>query len=139
MDLNNDCICLQMRRATQTVTQFYDKQIAPSGLKLTQFSLLNQIRLSEPISITELAKVTGLDRTTMGKNLQLIARDDLISLSPGDDRRERIAQLTGRGRQALSAAYPLWKNAQASVASMLGNEQLGTFISTLSDLERAVN
>ena len=120
MDMTNECICINLRRATQMVTQHYDVFLAPSGLKLTQFSLLQQIQLREPVSITELAMVTGLDRTTMGKNLQLIARRDLISLSPGEDRRERIAQMTRKGRQALNMAYPLWKYAQATMAAIPG-------------------
>lgn len=120
------------------VTQYYDGLLAPSGLKLTQFSLMHLIRLRESVSITELARVTGLDRTTMGKNLQLLARSDLISLSPGEDRRERIAQLTGKGRQALNMAYPLWKNAQATMTARLGEEQLGTVMALLSELEKAV-
>jgi DNA-binding MarR family transcriptional regulator len=138
MDMTNECICLNLRRATQVVTQYYDGLLAPSGLKLTQFSLLHQIRLREPVSITELARVTGLDRTTMGKNLQLLARRDLISLSPGEDRRERIAQMTSEGRQALKMAYPLWKNAQETTTATLGEEQLGTFMSLLSGLEEAI-
>ena len=99
---------------------------------------MHNIRLREPVSITELARVTGLDRTTMGKNLQLIARSDLISLSAGEDRRERIAQLTSKGQQALNMAYPLWKNAQATMTATLGEEHLGTFMSLLSELEQAV-
>jgi DNA-binding MarR family transcriptional regulator len=138
MDVTNECICINLRRATQMVTQYYDGLLAPSGLKLTQFSLLHLIRLREPVSITELARVTGLDRTTMGKNLQLIARSDLISLSAGEDRRERIAQLTSKGRQALTTAYPLWKNAQATMTATLGEKHLGTFMSLLSELEEAV-
>ncbi|HET7639512.1 MAG TPA: MarR family transcriptional regulator [Ktedonobacteraceae bacterium] len=136
--MTNECICLNLRRATQVVTQYYDGLLAPSGLKLTQFSLLQQIRLREPVSITELARVTGLDRTTMGKNLQLLARRDLISLSLGEDRRERIAQMTSEGRQALKMAYPLWKNAQATMTATLGEEQLGKFMSLLSGLEEAI-
>ena len=139
MDMTNECICINLRRATQMVTRYYDELLAPSGLKLTQFSLLHQIRLREPVSITELARVTGLDRTTMGKNLQLIARSDLISLSPGEDRRERIAQITSKGQQALNMSYPLWQNAQATVTATLGEEQLGTFMSLLSELEEAVS
>ncbi len=139
MDMTNECICINLRRATQIVTQYYDALLAPSGLKLTQFSLLHQIRLREPVRISELARVTGLDRTTMGKNLQLIARSGLISLSPGEDRRERVAQLTSKGRQALNMAYPLWKNAQATMTAALGQEQFKTFMSLLSELEEAAS
>jgi DNA-binding MarR family transcriptional regulator len=139
MDIANDCICINLRRTTQMITQYYDTLLAPSGLKLTQFSLLHQIRLREPVRINELARVTGLDRTTMGKNLQLIARDDLITLSPGEDRRERVAQMTSKGLQALHTAYPLWKNAQATITATLGEEHLGMFLAHLSKLEEAVS
>jgi DNA-binding MarR family transcriptional regulator len=138
MDMTKECICINLRRATQMVTQYYDQLLAPSGLKLTQFSLLHQIRRREPVSIIELARVTGLDRTTMGKNLQLIARSDLISLSAGEDRRERIAQMTSKGQQALEMAYPLWKNTQATITATLGEEQLGAFMSLLTEVEEAV-
>jgi DNA-binding MarR family transcriptional regulator len=73
MDMMHECLCIRLRRAAQTVTQYYDLLLAPSGLKLTQFSLLHHIRQREPVSITELARVTGLDRTTMGKNLHVLA------------------------------------------------------------------
>ena len=139
MDMTNECICINLRRATHMVTQYYDGLLAPSGLKVTQFSLLHHIRLREPVSISELARVTGLDRTTMGKNLQLLAHSDLISLSSGEDRRERVAQLTRKGRQALEMAYPLWQNAQATMTATLGEEQLRTFMSLLSELGEAVN
>jgi DNA-binding MarR family transcriptional regulator len=139
MDVTNQCICINLRRTGQVVTQYYDALLAPSGLKYPQFPLLDNIQQREPVSITELAKVTGLDRTTMNKNLQQMARSDLISLSPGKDRRERIAQMTNKGRQALERAYPLWQEAQTTMTTALGSEQLETFMLLLSELEAASN
>jgi DNA-binding MarR family transcriptional regulator len=62
MDMTNECICINLRRTTQMITQYYDVLLTPSGLKLTQFSLLQQIRLREPVSITELARDTSFLR-----------------------------------------------------------------------------
>lgn len=137
MDMTNQCICINLRRVAQSVTQYYNALLAPSGLKYPQFPLLDHIQQRKAVSITELAKVTGLDRMTMGKHLQLMARSDLISLSPGKDRRERIVQVTSKGRQALETAYPLWNQAQTTMSTALGKEQLETFMSLLSELETA--
>jgi DNA-binding MarR family transcriptional regulator len=136
MDVVNQCLCISLRRSAQLVSEYYDALLAPSGLKVTQFSLLEQIRHREPVSISELARLTGLDRTTMGKNLRLMAGSDLVSLSPGGDRRERIAQMTSKGRQALKSAYPLWEKAQATLTETLGQEQVGTLQSLLAQLDR---
>lgn len=130
---------MSLRRATQTVTQYYDMLLAPSGVKSTQFALLNRIYSRETVCIGELAQAAGLDRTTMGKNLQLLANSGLITLSAGEDRRERVAQLTKQGRETLEIATPLWKQAQETMTTVLGVDRLGALRSLLADLETATN
>ena len=41
------CHCLNIRRASRAVTQFYEKVLEPSGLKVTQYSLLRNLELVE--------------------------------------------------------------------------------------------
>src|SRR5579884_2306187 len=109
MDAKDSCFCIKLRRASQAMTRFYDDAIAPSGLKITQFSILRTIQRSGLLSITRLAEEVGLDRTTMGRNLHVLVRDELVSLVTGEDRREQSASLTAKGEQAVALALPLWK------------------------------
>jgi hypothetical protein len=44
-----DCVCLAVRQAARHVTQFYDRMLAASGLRTTQFSLLARLRRQGPI------------------------------------------------------------------------------------------
>src|SRR6478736_6388892 len=59
------CNCLALRQATRHVTQFYDRFLASSGLRTTQFSILIRLRLAGPMSINALAKSLVMDRTTL--------------------------------------------------------------------------
>lgn len=124
MDAKDSCFCIKLRRASQAMTRFYDDAIAPSGLKITQFSILRTIQRSGLLSITRLAEEVGLDRTTMGRNLHVLVRDELVSLVTGEDRREQSVSLTAKGEQAVAIALPLWKAAQETIATTLGKEQL---------------
>ena len=128
-----------MRHAAHAMTEFYDRILAPSGLKVTQFSLMRELQSPDSLSISELAHRLDLDRTTMGRNLHVLAQDDFISFSPGQDRRERTVQTTSKGRQALAIAIPLWEQAQNTLTTTLGQEQIDAFITLLSTLEAVAN
>jgi len=75
------------------------------------------------------------DRTTLTRNLKLLAQQRLVRVAPREDRREREITLTDRGRAALAQAYPFWKGVQAQVAKGLGPER---FRRLLSDLRTTV-
>jgi DNA-binding MarR family transcriptional regulator len=130
------CHCINLRRAAQAVTQLYDEALAPSGLKVTQFSLLRAVKRHGPVSISALAEEVQLDRTTLGRNLHILEREGLVSLSPGEDQRERTVLLTAKGNAAIAAASPLWEAAQAQINAALGKEQLETLIALLVKVQQ---
>src|SRR5207249_3579006 len=57
------CACGRLRRATRALTQLYDDAMAPSGLRVTQFSVLRALERDGPARISDLAARTLLDRT----------------------------------------------------------------------------
>lgn len=134
MKTPSPCYCTTVRRAAHTVTQLYDTILAPSGLKVTQLSLLRAVARHGPASISTLAAAVHLDRTTLGRNLHVLKREGLVSFASGDDLRERMVQLTGKGEAALVAAAPLWEQAQAMVREALGKEQLEVLSTLLAQL-----
>src|SRR3954464_4248562 len=108
------CNCFAIRKAARHVTQHYDRTLAPSGLRTTQYSILYRIDRSGHRTINELAAEMALDRTTMGRNLRPLERDSLVVLTPDpDDRRRRALTLTDTGRERLAEARALWIDAQA--------------------------
>src|SRR5437867_3318483 len=106
------CACFSLRKTTRAVTQYYDEVLGLSGLRITQFSLLAAIRLLGTPSITQLAEAAVMDRTTLARNLDLLAREKLVRIRPGADGRVREVSLTRTARGKLEGALPLWERAQ---------------------------
>src|SRR5712691_6780440 len=116
------CNCLAVRQAARHVTQFYDRFLAPSGLRTTQFSILARLRRQGPMTINALAADMVMDRTTLGRNILPLERDGLIRIEPGaSDRRSRELHVTRRGEKRLEAAYKGWVEAQARFESAFGS------------------
>ena len=120
------CNCLALREATRHVTQFYDRLLAPSGLRTTQFSILTRLRLEGPTTINALAKRLVMDRTTLGRNILPLEREGLIEIVPdGVDRRSKIVRLTEAGAARLRAARAGWTEAQKKFKTAFGGRRAG--------------
>ena len=119
-----ECTCLALRQAARRVTQFYDRQLATTGLRTTQFSILAKLARSGSMTINDLAAQLVMDRTTLGRNVLPLQRDALIDIAPGQkDRRSRELRLTPAGRERLQGARESWSRAQACFAEIFGPER----------------
>ena len=83
------CACANLRRAARTVTQFYDDILRPSGMRVTQFTLLQALTLAPRISQKELARLLESDSTTLTRTLAHLRRKGWLSSVPASDRRQR--------------------------------------------------
>jgi DNA-binding MarR family transcriptional regulator len=129
------CACGRLRRAARALTQLYDDAMAPSGLRVTQFSLLRTLRQDGPMRISELSARQLIERTALSRNLDPLVERGFVDVSSGRDARTRVAKVTRAGEKALLDATPHWKRAQAQVARMIGADRLDTLIEVLGDLE----
>ncbi|MDR3535743.1 MAG: MarR family transcriptional regulator [Acetobacteraceae bacterium] len=129
------CACTLLRRASRAVSAAYDTALAPSGLRITQFSVLRTLARLGPLPISRLAAEAALDRSTMGRNLDPLERRGLVRLQVGEtDQRERVAHLTPAGEAAIEAALPHWRVAQARVTALVGQVTIGALAEQLSAL-----
>src|ERR1700757_2135942 len=64
-----DCTCFSLRKTTRAITQLYDEALRPTGLRVTQFSLLIATVMLESVTVTRLAEIGVMDRTTLTRNL----------------------------------------------------------------------
>jgi DNA-binding MarR family transcriptional regulator len=120
MKFDTPCACITLRRAARAVTAAYDAALAPSGLRITQFSILRRLARLGPLPVTRLAAEAALDRSTMGRNLNPLERRGLVRIKVGNaDQRERVAYLTAAGEAAIAAALPHWRKAQEQIAALV--------------------
>jgi DNA-binding MarR family transcriptional regulator len=129
-----NCVCFNLRKVARAVTQLYDEALRPAGLRATQFSLLVAVRRKGPVSVTHLAELTVMDRTTLTRNLELLQKQGLIEVVSGRDRRTRIVTITAQGNAALAEALPLWQKVQTHVVDTLGEKRWSTMQANLSEM-----
>jgi len=118
------CTCDRLRKLARRLTQRYDAYLAPTGLRLTQFSLLAHLIRGEPLTMSALAGLLEMDRTTLTRNLKPLADAGLVAMDPGRDARERVVSVSDQGRTVWRAAREHWRRAQDEVNQMLGVEQV---------------
>jgi len=128
-----NCTCFNLRKAMRVVTKVYDEALKPSGLRATQFSLLAAASSKEAIGITELAEALVTDRTTLTRNLKPLLNQGLLEIVGGEDQRQRLVTVTSMGKVTLAEALPLWRNAQARVISILGEDRWNSLIGNLNE------
>jgi DNA-binding MarR family transcriptional regulator len=106
------------------MTALYDRELAPTGLRLTQYALLATLRREGKdagVAVTDLAAAMDMDRTTLTRNLRPLLDQGLIELGTDPaDARVRRALVTAKGNAAFAAAMPHWRVAQDFVNQTLG-------------------
>lgn len=118
------CNCHAIRQAARHVTQFYDQQLAPSGIRVTQFAILSRLRRGGPMTINALAAALVMDRTTLGRNILPLQRDGLIAVASGaSDRRRHELHITEAGIARHRAAHERWTEAQKRFGEVFGDER----------------
>ncbi|NVN98596.1 MAG: MarR family transcriptional regulator [Geobacteraceae bacterium] len=129
------CFCVNVRRAARAITKIYDQALEPSGLKVTQYSMLKNIDAYGPLNTSALAKLLSLDRTTLVRNLKLLESAGLIENRTSPDPRERQFIITEHGRQTVAHAMPFWKHTQRRLSQQIGTDNLALIGHLASVLE----
>jgi DNA-binding MarR family transcriptional regulator len=132
------CACSQLRRTARAASNVYDRYLAPVGLTVTQYAVLVNIGRAERIRRTDLAAELGMDRTTLTRNLRPLETRKLLESVTGDDRREKLLQLTSAGVKRLEASYPLWAEAQRYVTGEIGERGLSRLRAALGTVSKAL-
>jgi DNA-binding MarR family transcriptional regulator len=114
------CYCATLRQAARAATSFYEEAFAGSGIRATQFTILQVLKTAPGLQTTEVGQLIGIDQTTATRTLALMKRSKLIGDSTGADRRERRWRLTALGEATYSRTRPKWERAQAMVEKRLG-------------------
>lgn len=114
------CAGWSARLAARRITQFLEREMAGCGLGLAQFGLLAQIACAADDTLGALAERTGLDQSTLSRNLRTLEGEGLVEIAVVEtDLRRRAVWLTEAGARRLEAAIPAWRKAHAKLARRL--------------------
>lgn len=132
------CVGFNTRRATRLITQYYDKALAPAGLRSTQYSLLNALSMLGETSMQDISTIMAMDRTTLTRNLSPLVKKGLVKVSVGSDRRSRPITVTAKGKSTLEKALPYWQEAQSHILDAVGADQWDTMMRGLHQISMIV-
>jgi len=116
------CACASLRRAARAVTQLYDEALRPTGMRITQFTLLKTLASAGPLRQGELGNLLALDSTTLTRTLAPLKAAGWIEIRSGEDRRERLVELTAAGHQQMVRGEEGWAEAQRRMRRALGEK-----------------
>src|SRR5215469_2515596 len=92
------CAGCNARLAARRITQFLDREVAACGLGVAQLGLMAQIAVAADDTLGALARRTGLDQSTLSRNLRTLESEGLVEIvSVEFDLRRRAVWLTETG------------------------------------------
>lgn len=109
------CAAFSTRMAARSVTRVYDEALRPLDLKITQFGVLAALSKGSFESTTEMAEFFGMERSSLSRNLKVLAKRNLIDLPPSGGGAPRPPTLTPAGCELLNQAKPMWVKAQDKI------------------------
>ena len=118
------CTSYRLRQLTRRVSQHFDRIVAATGIKTTQYSLLSNLERLGPLRPGELARAMAMDASTLTRNLQPLVKLGWAEVGPGADGRSRIVGITAAGRAKRVEAGRHWKRAQLEVNARLGDARV---------------
>ena len=114
------CAGWNSRLAARRISQFLDGEMGGLGLTAAQVGMMAQIAAAGDDTLSALARRTGLEQSTLSRNLRTLEGEGLIEIVTAEnDLRRRAVWLTETGARRLEAAIPVWRKALAKLARRL--------------------
>ena len=121
---DNPCHCFTLRRAARAISRQYGEVMGGLGLKHTQFSLLAILAHAPQHSITSLAEILGLERTSLTRTLRPLESEQLVERTEEGFKRQKAVRITRKGLELYRQGLPLWNTAQRNLTEKLSPKEL---------------
>jgi DNA-binding MarR family transcriptional regulator len=133
------CVLHHISRTSRAVVSAYGEALKPSGLTGQQFNVLMSLAQAGPLTVAKLARLVGMDPTTVPRALRPLRRRRLVGVRAGADRRERVIFVTTAGRQRLAGAVPMWDAIQRRAVRAIGSREWRALTADLRAVRRALS
>jgi DNA-binding MarR family transcriptional regulator len=117
------CHCFASRRASRALARLYDRHLAPTGLSISQFSLLSVLAHNPDISMADLAEIMVMERTTLIRALRPLHDTGLVDRRRPERGRVLLLSATKAGLAKVKEVVPLWEAAQRQVDDLVGADR----------------
>ena len=129
------CFCTNMRRASQVITEYYTEKFREVGLTASQYYILINISRLKAVTAGKLAEHIGLERSTLVRNVAVLARKGLVAAAESETGLKKAYTLTERGAETLAAAQQIWDAAQSEMQTYLGQDDAAALMRVAEKLQ----
>ncbi|MFM7333714.1 MAG: MarR family winged helix-turn-helix transcriptional regulator [Tabrizicola sp.] len=129
-----NCLTFNLQRASRNLVRSFEEAAKDSGVTAPQFTTLSLIGGFGELTVSQIAERMGTDRTTLTRNLAVMARKGWIVEAGAQDRRLSIWRLSPEGHATLDAALPVWRRFQAGLVDRIGPDAAAALLTTLTRL-----
>ena len=119
MKESNPCFCVSVRGLANRLTQLYDDRMAPFDLRVTQYSVMKKIVDKPNSTISEIAQMSDLDRTTLTRSLRILERDGWLEFVKAKDQREKRLQIKATKTSDFDRAQRAWQQVQKELSALI--------------------
>lgn len=123
MAIAQQCAALHSRVFSRLVTRHYNAYLRPTGIVVTQFTIMNAIKLFTPDSIHHLAETLGMERTSLQRTVDKMIQRGLLRTKASGHNRSLELSLTEEGKRVYEEASIKWNEAHQDFVAMAGSEQ----------------
>ena len=114
------CLCSSFRRTARALSQVYEEAMRPTGLRITQFTILQALARTGEVKQGRLGEILVMDSTSLTRTLRIMRQQGWIAERRGEDQRERWLKLSKAGETKLKIATATWEKVQARLQAKLG-------------------
>jgi MarR family transcriptional regulator, transcriptional regulator for hemolysin len=127
-------LCWLLQRASHNLTTEMTAALEDLGISPRAHAVLTTAMTGEHTQ-TEIARIVGLDKTTMVVTVDELEAAGLAERRPSStDRRARVIAVTGAGKRSLKQADKVLDRVRDDVLGVLEPEELQVFLNALSQL-----
>ncbi len=129
-----NCMTFNVQRAARSLVRDIEAAFKDTGLTAPQFSTLALLSGFGSQTVGQLADRLGTERTTLTRNLAVLAQKGWIAPVSSPDARLHAYDITEEGRAQLRAAMPAWRAFQQDLVARLGAEPSAALLTLLRSL-----
>ncbi len=126
-EIASHCLCRRVRALSRRITARYDEALRPTGLTVTQLTVLAAVERMGEVASVDLGAALDMEKSTVSRTVARMTCHGWLAASPGEANR-RMLRLTDAGRLLLQAALPRWREVQRRVQEELGGEMVDTVL-----------
>jgi DNA-binding MarR family transcriptional regulator len=115
-------VLLDLAVTNAFVSQLFDQEMQRAGIKPAQLGTLTMVQEAEPVTPTELERISGSAGGTLRDRIRQLLREGLVERRPHEtDARSYHLVTTADGRAVLDRARPVLRRVERLLEHSLGD------------------